>query len=271
MVGLEKFIISEDSIFLLLHYAEGTFSLCIYCVQYEQNTEQHLLSVSSGGKLWSHICKYLHNNSPDKSFDIPFIQKSYTTVVCSAPSPVPTASSDADSQQGEDAETRLPRMSDLNLEECPLVNPQPDSDGTSEEECTNSYLTLCNEYEQEKVEPDALGAQGGTEEAEEVAAVTPELNRTCSMMSTGSLCSPISEQELRFFTEEEQSDQFARSPDCLNQSAPMDLFRIDSKDSADISKPMLTHEDPDVEVSEEPTEEVQSRTFFGELLLICKQ
>lgn len=234
MVGLEKCIISEDSIFLLLHYAEG-------------------------GKLWSHICKYLHNNSPDKSFDIPFIQKPYTTVVCSAPSPVPTASSDADSQQGEDAETRLPRMSDLSLGECPSVTPQPDSDGTSEEECTNSYLTLCNEYEQEKVEPDTLAVQDDAEEAEEVAAVTPELNRTCSMMSTGSLCSPISEQELRFFTEEEQSaqsvDRCTRSPDCLNQLAPLDLFRIDSKDSADICKPMSTHSDPDVKVSEEPTEE----------------
>ncbi|XP_057208154.1 ribosomal protein S6 kinase delta-1 isoform X2 [Triplophysa rosa] len=223
MVGLEKCIISEDSIFLLLHYAEG-------------------------GKLWSHICKYLHNNSPDKSFDIPFIQKPYTTVVCSAPSPVPTASSDADSRRGEDAE---PRMSDLSLGECPPVARQPDSDGTSEEECTNSYLTLCNEYEQEKVEPDAA------EEAEEVAAVTPELNRTCSMMSTGSLCSPISEQELRFFTEEEQStgsvDRRTRSPDCLNQSAPMDLFCVDSKDSEDVCKPI--HSEPDIEVSEEPAEE----------------
>lgn len=209
-------------------------------------------SVSSGGKLWSHICKYLHNNSPEKSFDIPFVQKQYTTVVCSAPSPVPTASSDADSHRGEDAETRLPQMSDLSLGECPSVARHPDSDGTSEEECTNSYLTLCNEYEQEKVEPDAQG------DAEEVAAVTPELNRTCSMMSTGSLCSPISEQELRFFTEEEQLtpslDGCTRSPDRLNQSAPMDLFRIDSKDSADICKPI--HSDPDVEVSEEPVEEV---------------
>ncbi|XP_056620164.1 LOW QUALITY PROTEIN: ribosomal protein S6 kinase delta-1 [Triplophysa dalaica] len=225
MVGLEKCIISEDSIFLLLHYAEG-------------------------GKLWSHICKYLHNNSPDNSFDIPFIQKPYTTVVCSALSPVPTASSDADSQRGE-TPSPLPRMSDLSLRECPPVARQPESDGTSEEECTNSYLTLCNEYEQEKVEPDTA------EEAEEVTAVTPELNRTCSMMSTGSLCSPISEQELRFFTEEEQStgsaDQSTRSPDFLNQSAPMDLFRIDSKDNEDVCKPI--HSEPDVEVSEEPTEE----------------
>lgn len=231
MVGLEKFIISEDSIFLLLHYAEG-------------------------GKLWSHICKYLHNNSPEKSFDIPFIQKPYTTVVCSAPSPVPTGSSDSCSQQGEDAETHLPQMSDLTFGEGPSVAPLPDSDGTSEEECTNSYLTLCNEYEQEKLEPDALGVDHDAEEAvEDVAAVTPELNRTCSMMSNASLCSPISEQELRFFTEDEQSvDCFTRSPDCLNQSASMDLFRIDSKDSADTCKTQFIHLNPDVEVSEEPEE-----------------
>ncbi|TNM94940.1 hypothetical protein fugu_017699 [Takifugu bimaculatus] len=56
MVQLRKFIVSDDAVFLLLQYAEG-------------------------GKLWSHIGKYLHNSSQEESFDIPFIQKSHTAAV----------------------------------------------------------------------------------------------------------------------------------------------------------------------------------------------
>uniref|UniRef100_A0A8C5F533 Non-specific serine/threonine protein kinase n=1 Tax=Gadus morhua TaxID=8049 RepID=A0A8C5F533_GADMO len=99
MVRLRKFIVAEDTVYLLLQYAEG-------------------------GKLWSHIGKFLRCSSPDDSFDIPFIQKSHTTAVHSpqraAPAPQASAS----------------------------------------EECTNSYLTLCNEYEQDKVEPDDAGGEG---------------------------------------------------------------------------------------------------------------
>ncbi|XP_051954540.1 ribosomal protein S6 kinase delta-1 isoform X2 [Xyrauchen texanus] len=232
MVRLEKLIVSEDSIFLLLHYAEG-------------------------GKLWSHICKYLHSTSTDDSCDIPFIQRAHTTAVCSASRPPLVGSSST-----EYAVPHLPPVS--SLAEHPLTLTQPESASSSEEECTNSYLKLCNEYEQEKLDPDGLGMHNDAEDAEEdccmlsadsVVVGTPQLNHTYSMMSSDSLCSPISSQELRFFTEEEQSahsDLFTQSPDCLNLLTPMEMFCIDSKDGANVCKQLLVPSDASVQHSEEP-------------------
>ncbi|XP_067273503.1 ribosomal protein S6 kinase delta-1 isoform X2 [Pseudorasbora parva] len=203
MVQLEKYIISEDSIFLLLEYAEG-------------------------GKLWTHICKYLHGSSPDESFNIPFIQKA--TAIHSTLTPVPTGSSSADSRG-------------LSIEERPLEAQLPDSGATSEEECTNSYLTLCNEYEQEKLEPEEDHCTQ---------------KHTCSVLNTDSLCSPISMQELCFFTEEDQladfMDQCTRSPDHLNQSPPKELLSSESKD---VCKPLFLPSDAGIEVTEEPLEKLQ--------------
>uniref|UniRef100_A0A673JGH2 Ribosomal protein S6 kinase polypeptide 1 n=1 Tax=Sinocyclocheilus rhinocerous TaxID=307959 RepID=A0A673JGH2_9TELE len=204
MVQLEKYIISEDSIFLLLQYAEG-------------------------GKLWSHICKYLHDSSPDESFNIPFIQKAHSAAVHSTLNPVHTGSSSVDSRG-------------LSLGENALAAQLPDS----EEECTNSYLTLCNEYEQEKLEPE-----------EDRCSLAPVLTQkhTCSVLNTDSLCSPISMQELCFFTEEEQLagfvDQCTHSPDHPNQSSsPTELFQSDREDAC---KPLFAV----VEVTEEPVEMIQ--------------
>ncbi|XP_050995375.1 ribosomal protein S6 kinase delta-1 [Labeo rohita] len=208
MVQLEKYIISEDSIFLLLQYAEG-------------------------GKLWSHICKYLHNSSPDESFNIPFIQKAHSAAAHSSLNPVHTSSVDS---QG------------LNLGENPLAAQLPDSGATSEEECTNSYLTLCNEYEQEKLEPE-----------EDRCSLAPVLTqKNGSVLNSDSLCSPISMQELCFFTEEEQLDGFvdqsAHSPDHSNQSLPTELFHSDREDAC---KPLFVSSDAGVEVTEEPVKMIQ--------------
>ncbi|CDQ65208.1 unnamed protein product [Oncorhynchus mykiss] len=186
MVRLRKFIVSEDTVFLLLHYAEG-------------------------GKLWSHIGKFLRNSSPEDSFDIPFIQKSHTTAVHSVQHAVPKLGLDSGSSGTG-----------------PGAGPQSDSGATYElEECTDSYLNLCNEYEQEKVEPEALGEE---EEKEGEVCVTR------SLLSNDSLCSPISAQELRFFTETAVFSPLLSPavPLSLDQSkrTPMEFFRIDSKDSA---------------------------------------
>ncbi|KAI4876728.1 hypothetical protein NFI96_023979, partial [Prochilodus magdalenae] len=254
MVRLRKFIVSEDSVFLLLHYAEG-------------------------GKLWSHITKYLHQASPEESFDIPFIQKSHTAAVHSNEhlDPALTSSDSAGSQpslelpeeeDGDEGATSrsLPQLSTLSLGESGLQAPLPGSGDSSEEECTNSYLTLCNEYEQEKLEPDALGEEGeeGVEEAEEDSCILSGegsngatamtgLSRTRSLMSADSLCSPITAQELRFFTDEEE-EQCADPPtlDSLDQSkrSPMELFRIDSKDSGDLSRALFSTSDLGSEVTE---------------------
>lgn len=252
MVQLRKFIVSEDAVFLLLQYAEG-------------------------GKLWSHIGKYLRNSSPDESFDIPFIQKSHTAAVHSPQHAVPQLDAGSASsgsgpgacsgsvpglqKEGESLITSL-QKSVLLPKLMGKAGAQSDSGATSEEECTNSYLTLCNEYEQEKVEPDALEEDEEKSEQEMLSlevpiATTTTSSRSRSLLSNDSLSSPISSQELGFFTEssdrsghtldgeqcrgegQDQGEVFSPLPSpavplSLNQSkhTPMEFFRIDSKDSA---------------------------------------
>lgn len=104
-----------------------------------------------------------------------------------------------------------------------------DSGATSEEECTNSYLALCNEYEQEKIESDSLEEQP-TPVAEEPSP------RAHPLLSSDSLCSPVMAQEFRFFAEDDHGEVFGSAclpADSLDQSkkTPMEFFRIDSKDS----------------------------------------
>ncbi|XP_019134091.2 ribosomal protein S6 kinase delta-1 isoform X2 [Larimichthys crocea] len=251
MVQLRKFIVSEDTVFLLLHYAEG-------------------------GKLWSHIGKYLRNSSPEESFDIPFIQKSHTTAVHTPQHAVPqldvdSASSGSGPLAGSDSVSGLQKEgeSPTSLRKSVLLpklikqtGAQSDSGATSEEECTNSYLTLCNEYEQDKVEPDALEEEEEKSEQEMLSlevpiATTNTSSRSRSLLSNDSLSSPISSQELGFFTEssdksghtldieqyqgegQDHSEVFSPLPSpavplSLDQSkhTPMEFFRIDSKDSA---------------------------------------
>ncbi|XP_077076341.1 ribosomal protein S6 kinase delta-1 isoform X2 [Siphateles boraxobius] len=196
MVQLEKYIVSEDSIFLLLEYAEG-------------------------GKLWTHICKYLHGSTPDESFNIPFIQKAHSIAIHSALNPVPTGSSSVDSRV-------------LSFGERQLGARLPDSGATSEEECTNSYLTLCNEYEQEKLEPDEDSCTQ---------------KHACSAFDTDSLCSPVSVQELCFFTEEGQLAGFMDqcTSDHLKPSPPKELFYSEGED---VCKPQFLPSDAGVEVTE---------------------
>ncbi|XP_028253244.1 ribosomal protein S6 kinase delta-1 [Parambassis ranga] len=252
MVQLRKFIVSDDSVFLLLQYAEG-------------------------GKLWSHIGKYLCTSSPDESFDIPFIQKSHTTAIHSPQHAIPpsdegSASCDSGAAAGSGSVSRLQkegegvftssRKSVLPSRLVEQIEAQSDSGATSEEECTNSYLTLCNEYEQEKVEPDALEEEEEKSEQEMLSldvpnATTTMSSRSRSLLSNDSLSSPISSQELGFFSElsdksghthdneqdrgegEDHSEVF--SPLCSpavpvsfghSKHTPMEFFRIDSKDSA---------------------------------------
>ncbi|XP_058468728.1 ribosomal protein S6 kinase delta-1 [Solea solea] len=252
MVQLRKFIVTEDAVFLLLQYAEG-------------------------GKLWSHIGKYLRDSSPEGSFDIPFIQKSHTVAVHSPHHAVPqldvdSASSGSGPLAGSDSVSELQKKGH-NLITSLLKSALParlneqigalsDSGANSEEECTNSYLTLCNEYEQEKVEPDVLEEAEG-KIGQEVLSVELPITRTTtssrsrSLVSNDSLSSPLSSQELGFFTESsdksghthdneqdhgeglDHSEVFSPLPSpavplSLDQSkhTPMEFFRIDSKDSA---------------------------------------
>eukprot|EP00066_Takifugu_rubripes_P021119 XP_011610385.1 PREDICTED: ribosomal protein S6 kinase delta-1 isoform X2 [Takifugu rubripes] len=243
MVQLRKFIVSDDAVFLLLQYAEG-------------------------GKLWSHIGKYLHNSSQEESFDIPFIQKSHTAAVrtpqhalahldvdsvSSGSGPGPCSDSVPELQkQEQSAVTSLPKTALL-----PQLNEELDSGAISEEECPNSYLALCNEYGQEKVNADVLEEQDEKSEQEMLSLDVPTgtattSSRSRSLLSNDSLSSPISSQELGFFTElskssheqycddgQDHTEVFSPLPSpakplTLDQSkhTPMEFFRIDSKDSA---------------------------------------
>nr|XP_020443572.1 ribosomal protein S6 kinase delta-1 [Monopterus albus] len=295
MVQLRKFIVSEDTVFLLLHYAEG-------------------------GKLWSHIQRYLRTSSPEDSFDIPFIQKSHTAAVHSpqhivSQLDVGSASSGsglvAGSGSGLQKEGENFTMSALKSVLLPRLveqtGAQSDSGTTSEEECTNSYLTLCNEYEQEKVDPDALEEEDEKSEQEMLSlevptALTTTSSRSRSLLSNDSLSSPISSQELGFFTEssdksghthdneqycgegQDHSEVFSplsspAVPLSLDQSkhTPMEFFRIDSKDSAsevtclDLGEqhtpykqvPLFLASDPGSDVTEYPPELAQEVKGHG--------
>ncbi|XP_056284391.1 ribosomal protein S6 kinase delta-1 isoform X1 [Pseudoliparis swirei] len=255
MVQLKKFVVSEDTVFLLLQYAEG-------------------------GKLWSHIGKYLRNSSPDESFDIPYIQKSHTAAVHSPQHAVPQLDVDSagsgsgsgpvscspsvsELQNKGERATASPRKSVLPPKLSEQIGARSDSGAASEEECTNSYLTLCNEYEQDKVEPDALEEEAGEQSEQEMLSLEVPVTTTTtsshsrSLLSNDSLSSPIGSQELGFFTEpsdksshaldneqyrgegQGHSDMFSpllspAGPLSLDQSkhTPMAFFRIDSKDSA---------------------------------------
>ncbi|KAK7907822.1 hypothetical protein WMY93_016434 [Mugilogobius chulae] len=157
-----------------------------------------------------------------------------------------------------------------------LTGAQSDSPATSEDECskaacddevTNSFLALCIEYEQEKIEVDALVEEEERSEQDMLSLEVPNAttsSRSRSLLSNDSLSSPISSQELGFFTEssdrsgqtqdtegQDNSDVFSPLPSpavplSLDQSkhTPMEFFRIDSKDSG--------NEVPCVEMSLKP-------------------
>jgi len=252
-----------------------------YCIRYTRIfffVFNALFPTSLGGKLWSHIGKYLRNSSPDESFDIPYIQKSHTAAVHSPQHAVPQLDVDSagsgsgpvsyspsvsELQNKGERATASPRKSVLPPKLSEQIGARSDSGAASEEECTNSYLTLCNEYEQDKVEPDALEEEAGEQSEQEMLSLEVPVTTTTtsshsrSLLSNDSLSSPIGSQELGFFTEpsdksshaldneqyrgegQGHSDMFSpllspAGPLSLDQSkhTPMAFFRIDSKDSA---------------------------------------
>ncbi|XP_072503959.1 ribosomal protein S6 kinase delta-1 isoform X3 [Notamacropus eugenii] len=224
MVCLHKYIISEESVFLVLQHAEG-------------------------GKLWSYISRFL-NKSSEESLDIQEIKKSTLAEVHrQQPTPSPKDSSSLESR-GSDGGSMLKVLrlktsltpssqedSSNQEEDGQDGSPKwPDSGSSSEEECTTSYLTLCNEYGQEKIEPGSLneeplmklkGNGAGTKDTGSLPAhIAPGSDR---------LSSQLTSQELKFFTEDANREVASppRISDSLSRSknSPMAFFRIDSKDS----------------------------------------
>ncbi|XP_047607790.1 ribosomal protein S6 kinase delta-1 isoform X5 [Phacochoerus africanus] len=223
MVCLHKYIISEESVFLVLQHAEG-------------------------GKLWSYISKFL-NRSPEESFDIEDVKKSsLAEVQLQQPTSSPqdsssfesrgsdggamlkvlplktslTPSSQEDSNQDEDGQDSSPKW--------------PDSGSSSEEECTTSYLTLCNEYGQEKIEPGSLNEELFLKTEGNDVHTTAAGNFPAHFASdSGSPSTQHIAHELKFFPGDDGLEAVSspRTSDSLSRSknSPMEFFRIDSKDS----------------------------------------
>nr|XP_055175041.1 ribosomal protein S6 kinase delta-1 isoform X6 [Nyctereutes procyonoides]XP_055175042.1 ribosomal protein S6 kinase delta-1 isoform X6 [Nyctereutes procyonoides] len=223
MVCLHKYIVSEESVFLVLQHAEG-------------------------GKLWSYISKFL-NRSPEESFDIGEVKKSTLTKGhLQQPTSSPQDSSSFESR-GSDGGTMhkvLPLKTSLTPssqddsnqdEEGQDSSPKwPDSGSSSEEECTTSYLTLCNEYGQEKIEPGSLNEEsfmkigGNGVDTKVIESFPTHLAADSDSLSTQQMA-----HKLKFFAGDDAREAISSpgTSDSLNRSknSPMEFFRIDSKDS----------------------------------------
>ncbi|NWT65825.1 KS6C1 kinase, partial [Prunella himalayana] len=223
MVCLHKYIISEESVFLVLQHAEG-------------------------GKLWSYVSKFL-NRSPEESFEIPESRTSSSTkIYLEQPTPTPKeAGSSTDSREsyGDSMLKVVPLRSSLtpssqddssNQEDGQESSKWMDSASSSEEECTTSYLTLCNEYGQEKIDSGSLNEEPVVK-AESEGLHTKERSslQRCSVVGSDSFTSQIAPQERKLFIDDAESEIASptRILDSLTRSknSPMELFRIDSKDS----------------------------------------
>ncbi|NXU98099.1 KS6C1 kinase, partial [Cettia cetti] len=222
MVCLHKYIISEESVFLVLQHAEG-------------------------GKLWSYVSKFL-NRSPEESFEIPESRTSSSTkIYLEQPTPTPKetgSSTDSRESYGESMLKVVPLRSSLTpssqddssiQEDGQESSKWMDSASSSEEECTTSYLTLCNEYGQEKIDSGSLNEEP-VARAESEGLHTKERSslQKCSVGSD-SFTSQIAPQERKLFIDDAESEIASptRILDSLTRSknSPMELFRIDSKDS----------------------------------------
>ncbi|NWX45088.1 KS6C1 kinase, partial [Steatornis caripensis] len=219
MVCLHKYIISEESVFLVLQHAEG-------------------------GKLWSYVSKFL-NRSPEESFEIPEPRTSSSTkIYLQQPTPSPKeigSSTDSRESYGESTLKVVPLKSSLTLssqddssnqEDGQESSKWMDSGSSSEEECTTSYLTLCNEYGQEKIDSGSLNEEPVVKpEREGLNTKGRSCSQKCSVVGTSQIASQ--EQKLLVDDAELELASPTRILDSLTKSknSPMELFRIDSKDS----------------------------------------
>ncbi|XP_066217865.1 ribosomal protein S6 kinase delta-1 isoform X2 [Saccopteryx leptura] len=219
MVCLHKYIISEESVFLVLQHAEG-------------------------GKLWSYISKFL-NRCSEENFDVEEVEKSTLTKVhLQQPTSSLQDSSSFESRESDGGTMLkvLPLKASLTQSSQEDSNQDddghdsspkwPDSGSSSEEECTTSYLTLCNEYGQEKIEPGSLDeepfmkTEGHGVDAKAIEGFPAHLVVDSDSPSTHELQSFPGNDDLEAGSSPRTSDSLSRS-----KNSSMEFFRIDSKDS----------------------------------------
>lgn len=203
----------------------------------------------TGGKLWSYISKFL-NRSCEESFEAPKSRKSSCTKIHlhqASPSPQDISSSlGSRRSNGDNALKVLPLPNSLtpsfqdsssNQEEDQESSPKwIDSGSSSEDECTTSYLTLCNEYSQEKIDPGSLNEESVLKPDDNVLITNEQRGlKVQDEAASGNLESAFTCQEMKEFADD--MDPEAASPTMMSESlnksknSPMELFRIDSKDS----------------------------------------
>ncbi|XP_072365024.1 ribosomal protein S6 kinase delta-1 [Scyliorhinus torazame] len=236
MVQLKKQIVSEDSIFLLLQYAEGgklwSYVSKFLQTNYEESFESHDLDKHGPKSITVHGNFTMGQSSTEgMNSSVGSVGSDLGNMLQGLPVKSNPTSSSQDDSSAPDEDTQE------NSQEL-LGSPSSESD-VVDEECTSSYLTLCHEYEKEKKEPDRLTAETFPTVCEDVPGSSTDLgvtSRSHSLLSNDSLCSPATNQELRFFTEDISTEVFSPTKTSeslsLSKNSPMEFFRIDSKDSA---------------------------------------
>lgn len=190
------------------------------------------------------------NRSPEESFEAPKSRKSSCTKIHlhqASPSPQDISSSlGSRRSNGDNVLKVLPLQTSLtpssqdgssNQEEDQESSPKwIDSGSSSEEECTTSYLTLCNEYSQEKIDPGSLNEEPVLKQDDNVLITKEQRGlQAQGEVSTGNLESAFTCQEIKEFADD--VDPETANPTMISESlnksknCPMELFRIDSKDS----------------------------------------
>ncbi|XP_055000440.1 ribosomal protein S6 kinase delta-1 isoform X2 [Sorex araneus] len=216
MVRLHKYIVSDESVFLVLQHAEG-------------------------GKLWSYIGRFL-SRSPENTLAAEAVGAHSPRQV---PGQLPVTSPQAAGGVGPGASgtplgaLALPLPLQMSLqprsqegsqldEEEEEEEPEEEEDGqassprwsgsgsSSEEGCTSSYSTLCKEYGREQVEPGALS---------EELLWRPEDGRPAPLTAE----SPPRALGLGLCP---RDGDLEAASSAASRGSPLDLFRIDSKDSA---------------------------------------
>lgn len=202
----------------------------------------------TGGKLWSYISKFL-NRSPEESFDIEEVKKPALRKVHLQQPTSSLQDSSSFESRGSDAGPTLPVLplkSSLTLSSQDDSNQEdegqdsspkwPDSGSSSDEECTTSYLTLCNEYGQEKIEPGSLSeepfvkTEGTGVDTKAVEGFPTHLVADSHSPSTQLMAHEL---ELSPGNDDLETVSSPRTSDALSRSktSSMEFFRIDSKDS----------------------------------------
>ncbi|XP_044145400.1 LOW QUALITY PROTEIN: ribosomal protein S6 kinase delta-1 [Bufo gargarizans] len=221
MVCLHKYIISEESVFLVLQHAEG-------------------------GKLWSYLSKFL-SGSAEGSFDVPLAKSSHSNEdLLKNLAPCPRNSVESRASSTGNRLSVQPLQSSLTLSsqddsstqdeegrESPLK--WADSASSSEEECTTSYLTLCKEYGQEQIEPGTLSDEPLLKLGDGDSTKDLDLMQKALSGPFNKFGSELNFDAFKLLNEHGEQEMSGNSgmSDALNKSrnSPMEFFRIDSKES----------------------------------------